>query len=122
MTMIIMVLLAGYLLTRRAADFVKAEPRSPRPITRSRCCVGKPMTTHGPTSDAGAEGHRLLGAFARIFVRDSADALAEAFVADQLVQVQLNLSALGLPTIPTAEEFANLDTAAIQGRSPLAGG
>ena len=35
-TMIIMVLLAGYLLTRRAADFVKAEPKSPQPITTSR--------------------------------------------------------------------------------------
>ena len=29
-TMIIMVLVAGYLLTRRAADFDKAEPKSPR--------------------------------------------------------------------------------------------
>jgi CAAX protease family protein len=35
-TMIIMVLLAGYLLTRRAADFTKAEPKSPRPITDQR--------------------------------------------------------------------------------------
>jgi CAAX protease family protein len=35
-TMIIIVLLAGYLLTRRAADFAKAEPKSPRPTTRSR--------------------------------------------------------------------------------------
>jgi hypothetical protein len=35
-TMIIMVLVAGYLLTRRAADFVKAEPTSPRPTTTSR--------------------------------------------------------------------------------------
>jgi hypothetical protein len=30
--------------------------------------------------------------------------VAEAFVADRLVQVQLNLSALGLPTIPDAEQ------------------
>ena len=29
--MIIMVLLAGYLLTRRAADFDKAEPKTPQP-------------------------------------------------------------------------------------------
>ena len=35
-TMIIMVLLAGYLLTRRAADFAKAEPKSPGPITDQR--------------------------------------------------------------------------------------
>jgi membrane protease YdiL (CAAX protease family) len=34
-TMIIMVLVAGYLLTRRAADFKKAEPKTPRPTTSS---------------------------------------------------------------------------------------
>ena len=32
---IIVVLVAGYLLTRRAADFTKAEPTTPRPTTRS---------------------------------------------------------------------------------------
>jgi uncharacterized protein len=35
-TMIIMVLVAGYLLTRRAADFAKAEPKTPRPTTDQR--------------------------------------------------------------------------------------
>jgi membrane protease YdiL (CAAX protease family) len=35
-TMIIMVLVAGYLLTRRAADFAKAEPKSPRPTNEPR--------------------------------------------------------------------------------------
>jgi hypothetical protein len=30
---------SGYLLTRRAADFVKAEPKSPQPITRSRAAA-----------------------------------------------------------------------------------
>ena len=40
-TMIIMVLVAAYLLTRRAADFAKAEPKSPRPTTISRA----PRTT-----------------------------------------------------------------------------
>jgi uncharacterized protein len=35
-TMIIMVLVAAYLLTRRAADFAKAEPKSPRPTTDER--------------------------------------------------------------------------------------
>jgi uncharacterized protein len=34
-TMIIMVLLAGYLPIRRAADFDKAEPKTARPTTRS---------------------------------------------------------------------------------------
>jgi hypothetical protein len=32
-TMIIMVLVAGYLLTRRAADLAKAEPKSPLQTT-----------------------------------------------------------------------------------------
>ena len=35
-TMIIMVLVAGYLLTRRAADFAKAEPEGARPTTEPR--------------------------------------------------------------------------------------
>jgi uncharacterized protein len=35
-TMIIMVVIAAYLLTRRAADFAKAEPKSPQPTTRTR--------------------------------------------------------------------------------------
>jgi uncharacterized protein len=35
-TMIILVLVAGYLLTRRAADFAKAEPKSPLPTTDQR--------------------------------------------------------------------------------------
>src|ERR671911_211629 len=35
-TMIIMVLVAGYLLTRRAADFAKAEPKSPLPSNEPR--------------------------------------------------------------------------------------
>jgi uncharacterized protein len=35
-TMIILVLVAGYLLTRRAADFAKAEPKSPRPTNAPR--------------------------------------------------------------------------------------
>jgi hypothetical protein len=38
-TMIIMVLLAGYLLTRRAADFARAEPKSPGPTTDQRTAV-----------------------------------------------------------------------------------
>jgi hypothetical protein len=38
-TMIIMVLLAGYLLTLRAADFAKAEPKSPGPTTDQRTAV-----------------------------------------------------------------------------------
>jgi uncharacterized protein len=44
-TMIIMVLLAGYLLTRRAADFAKAEPKSPRPT------IDQPTAARGPSPD-----------------------------------------------------------------------
>jgi uncharacterized protein len=35
-TMIILVLVAAYLLTRRTADFAKAEPKSPRPTNEPR--------------------------------------------------------------------------------------
>jgi membrane protease YdiL (CAAX protease family) len=38
-TMIIMVLVAGYLLTRRAADFAKAEPKPPLPTTDQRAAA-----------------------------------------------------------------------------------
>jgi uncharacterized protein len=38
-TMIIMVLVAGFLLTRRAADFAKAEPKSPPPTTDQRAAA-----------------------------------------------------------------------------------
>lgn len=55
-----------------------------------------------------------LGAFARIFPRSSATLLADAFVDNGLKQMQLNLSALGLPTIPTAAELEHIDLARIQ--------
>jgi membrane protease YdiL (CAAX protease family) len=42
-TMIIVVLLAGYLLIRRAADFHKAEPKTSQPTTRSH--VAAPAAT-----------------------------------------------------------------------------
>lgn len=50
----------------------------------------------------------LLGAFARIYQRDDVDQLANAFAQDRLTQVQLNLSALGVPTIPDAEQLSRL--------------
>jgi sugar phosphate isomerase/epimerase len=59
---------------------------------------------------------RQLGAFARMFPRGSADQVAQAFVDNGLVQVQLNLAAMGLPTIPGADVLDCLDLAAI-GRS-----
>lgn len=55
----------------------------------------------------------LLGAFARIFARPDAAALAEAFEEHNLGQVQLNLAALGIPTIPTGAELERLDLGAI---------
>lgn len=54
-----------------------------------------------------------LGAFARIFPRPSADQVAEAFVTNLLVQVQLNLNAIGLPTIPSGTDLERLDLGAI---------
>ncbi|WP_382309373.1 sugar phosphate isomerase/epimerase family protein [Herbiconiux sp. UC225_62] len=56
----------------------------------------------------------LLGAFARIFSRPTVNDLAVAFEDHALTQVQLNLSALGLPTIPRGDELRRLDVAAIQ--------
>ena len=56
---------------------------------------------------------REIGGFARMFPRSRPDELAEAFVARDLVQVQLNLSALGLPTVPDAEALAGIDLAGI---------
>jgi hypothetical protein len=54
-TMIIMVLVAGYLLTRRAADFAKAEPKSPLPTNEPR-----PVATTGTPERATLDP--LLGA------------------------------------------------------------
>jgi len=45
-TMIIMVLVAGYLLTRRAADFAKAEPKSPLPTTDQRAAARRAHPDH----------------------------------------------------------------------------
>lgn len=55
----------------------------------------------------------LLGAFARIFARPDADALAAVFEEHHLGQVQLNLAALGIPTIPAGAELAQLDLGSI---------
>jgi sugar phosphate isomerase/epimerase len=57
---------------------------------------------------------RCLGAFARIFARPDADGLAAAFETYRLTQVQLNLSALGLPTIPPGDDLDSVDLAAIR--------
>jgi hypothetical protein len=45
-TMIIMVLVAAYLLTRRAADFAKAEPKSPLPTTDQRAAARRAHPDH----------------------------------------------------------------------------
>ena len=54
-TMIIMVLVAGYLLTRRAADFAKAEPKSPLPTTDH----APPHNGHARTSHARSADRRI---------------------------------------------------------------
>ena len=55
-TMIIMVVVAGYLLTRRAADFAKAEPKSPRP-TNEPGAAARPA---GRTSHARSAARRTF--------------------------------------------------------------
>lgn len=57
---------------------------------------------------------RQIGAFARIFPRPTAAEVADAFVRNGLVQVQLNLNAIGLPTIPDHGTLAGIDLAAIR--------
>lgn len=54
-------------------------------------------------------GSQMLGAFARIFVRSTAPDLVDAFIANDLTQVQLNLNALGHPTIPPGEDLSTED-------------
>ena len=56
----------------------------------------------------------LLGAFARIYRRGTPVELAEAFMADGLVQVQFNLAALGLPAILDTGELARIDLAEVR--------
>lgn len=67
----------------------------------------------GAARDPGDDPARLLGAFARIFPVGSAGALARAFAALGLTQVQLNLAALGHPTIPARDALASVDLAGI---------
>jgi uncharacterized protein len=47
-TMIIMVVVAAYLLTRRAADFAKAEPKTPRPTGRLRTAARRAGPNNPP--------------------------------------------------------------------------
>ena len=54
-------------------------------------------------------GNAMLGAFARIFARPTASDLVDAFIANDLTQVQLNLNALGYPTIPLAQDLSTED-------------
>jgi sugar phosphate isomerase/epimerase len=49
-----------------------------------------------------------------MFPRPTAADVAAAFVDQGLVQVQLNLSAIGQPTIPTADELSHIDLPAIR--------
>ncbi len=58
-------------------------------------------------------GHDL-GIFARTFPRSSADEVATAVAGAGFGLVQLNLSAVGLPTLPTPDELGPLDFGAIR--------
>lgn len=55
-----------------------------------------------------------IGAFARIFPRSSVEDIADAFVKNSLVQVQLNLSALGFPTIPDGAGLEHINLAGVR--------
>jgi sugar phosphate isomerase/epimerase len=60
-----------------------------------------------------SEGHEL-GIFARTFPRSSADEAAAAVSRARFGLVQLNLSAVGLPTLPAPDEHEALDFGAIR--------
>ena len=61
---------------------------------------------HSPAHD--------LGIFARTFPRDSAAEVADVVAAAGFGVVQLNLSAVGLPTLPTPDELSPLDFGSIR--------
>jgi sugar phosphate isomerase/epimerase len=66
-------------------------------------------------ADAGAGvGPHGLGIFARTFPRASAGEVATAVAAAGFGLVQLNLSAVGLPTLPAAAEQGPLDLGAVR--------
>jgi sugar phosphate isomerase/epimerase len=64
--------------------------------------------------DAGDIGRHDLGIFARTFPRASAAGVAGAVAAAGFGLVQLNLSAVGLPTLPGPAELGRLDFGAIR--------
>jgi sugar phosphate isomerase/epimerase len=70
------------------------------------------------TGPAGAEltpaGRHELGIFARTFPRGSAGEVAAAVAGAGFGLVQLNLSAVGLPTLPPAADSRQLDFSAIR--------
>jgi sugar phosphate isomerase/epimerase len=69
------------------------------------------------TTDAGVtrpDGPHELGIFARTFPRSSADKVAAAVSRARFGLVQLNLSAVGLPTLPAPDEHGALDFGAIR--------
>ena len=65
-------------------------------------------------AEPGGAGQHELGIFARTFPRSSADAAAAAVSRARFGLVQLNLSAVGLPTLPAPDEHEALDFGAIR--------
>jgi sugar phosphate isomerase/epimerase len=55
-----------------------------------------------------------LGIFARTFIRDSPDAVAQAVADVGFDLVQLNLNSFGLPTIPDQDVLASIDLGAVR--------
>lgn len=62
----------------------------------------------------GETGRRDLGIFARTFPRADAGEAAAAVAAAGFGLIQLNLSAIGLPTLPAAGDHSRLDFGAIR--------
>jgi sugar phosphate isomerase/epimerase len=66
------------------------------------------------TGETGAGGQHDLGIFARSFPRASAGEAAAAVAGAGFGLIQLNLSAVGLPTLPPADGQGGLDFSAIR--------
>jgi sugar phosphate isomerase/epimerase len=73
------------------------------------------VTANAAAGAAGTNGPHELGIFARTFPRSSPEEAAAAVAGAGFGLVQLNLSAVGWPTLPAAGELGALDFGAVRG-------